>query len=83
MLKDVNDTKDDATNLAKLLKSLPCKLNIIPYNEIGGDYSRPSNEVINDFVKKLNNYPFNVTIRWSKGTDIEAGCGQLALKDSQ
>ena len=81
LLKDVNDAKEDAVNLAKLLKPLPCKLNIIPYNEIGGNYSRPSNEVINEFVNILSNYPFNVTIRWSKGTDIEAGCGQLALKD--
>ena len=59
---------------------MPCKLNIIPYNEIDGAYKRPSNQVINAFVNELSDYPFIVTVRWSKGTSIEAGCGQLALK---
>ena len=80
LLKDINDTVDDAKRLANHLKFLPCKLNIIPYNEIDGAYKRPSNQVINAFVNELSNYSFIVTVRWSKGTSIEAGCGQLALK---
>mgnify|MGYP000276842464 CR=1 FL=1 len=80
LLKDINDTVNDAKRLANHLKYLPCKLNIIPYNEIDGAYKRPSNQVINAFVNELSDCPFIVTVRWSKGTSIEAGCGQLALK---
>jgi 23S rRNA (adenine2503-C2)-methyltransferase len=56
-------------------------VNVIPYNEIGGDYSRPTEDTIHIFLKILKDAPFTVTVRWSKGTDIDAGCGQLAVKD--
>jgi 23S rRNA (adenine2503-C2)-methyltransferase len=55
-----------------------CKLNVIPYNEIGGEYSRPSDEKIEAFLQPLKMANFPVTVRWSKGQDIDAGCGQLA-----
>jgi adenine C2-methylase RlmN of 23S rRNA A2503 and tRNA A37 len=54
---------------------------VIPYNEIGGKFSRPSNKSINTFIDVLKNAPFTVTVRWSKGTKIDAGCGQLAVKN--
>jgi len=79
LLADTNDSKTDANNLIKLIGDLRCKLNIIPYNEIGGKFKRPSDEKINDFLSNFSNVPFTVTTRWSKGADINAGCGQLVI----
>tara|TARA_Y100001970_G_scaffold223353_1_gene274959 strand:- start:2771 stop:3808 length:1038 start_codon:yes stop_codon:yes gene_type:complete len=78
ILSNINDNPDDAKALIDQLGSINCKLNLIPYNEINGDYRRPTNEKINNFLKILVNAPFPVTIRWSKGQEIDAGCGQLA-----
>ncbi len=78
MLSNINDNPDDAKALIRQLSSINCKLNLIPYNEINGDYRRPSNEKIDNFLKILVDAPFPVTIRWSKGQEIDAGCGQLA-----
>ena len=81
LLKDVNDSPEDGEQLIDLLRSLPCKVNVIPYNEIGGKYNRPKEDKIQAFLHSLKHAPFTVTVRWSKGTDIDAGCGQLAVKD--
>ena len=81
LLKDVNASISDAENLMNLLKEFPCKLNVIPYNDIDGDYKRPDIENIESFLSSLESAPFMVTVRWSNGTDINAGCGQLAVKD--
>ncbi len=81
LLNSVNDSEKCASELIDLLKYIPCKLNLIPYNEIGGKYSRPNNQSINTFIDVLKNAPFTVTVRWSKGTKIDAGCGQLAVKN--
>ena len=81
LLDSINDTAECAYELIDLLKNIPCKLNLIPYNEIGGRYSRPSNKKIDIFINTLKNAPFTVTVRWSKGTKIDAGCGQLAVKN--
>jgi 23S rRNA (adenine2503-C2)-methyltransferase len=75
-----NDSRADASRLIELLTGLPCKVNVIPYNEIGGDFRRPSPERIERFVAALYQAPFTVTVRWSRGTDINAGCGQLATQ---
>ena len=77
MLLDINDTIEDAKALINLLSSINCKLNIIPYNEIDGSYKRPKEKKIDDFLFILKKAPFPVTIRWSKGQEIDAGCGQL------
>ena len=81
LLKDVNDSINAANNLINLLKTFPCKLNIIPYNEIGSDYRRPTVKNIEAFLSCFESVPFIVTVRWSNGTDINAGCGQLAVKE--
>ena len=78
MLSNINDSSSDARALIHQLGSINCKLNLIPYNEIDGDFKRPSNEKIDNFLKILAHAPFPVTIRWSKGQEIDAGCGQLA-----
>ncbi len=77
LLNSINDTKEDAMRLRKKLKNIKCKLNIIPYNEIGEVYNRPSEDKIKLFLSFLKNSTFQVTVRWSKGTKISAGCGQL------
>ncbi|MBT3478669.1 MAG: 23S rRNA (adenine(2503)-C(2))-methyltransferase RlmN, partial [Candidatus Marinimicrobia bacterium] len=81
LLRGINDSPEDGIRLIEMLQSLPCKVNVIPYNEIGGVYTRPEESVIHTFLKSLIDAPFTVTVRWSKGTDIDAGCGQLAIKE--
>ena len=80
LLKGINDSDDDARMLSQLLKGIPCKLNIIPYNETGGSYQRPNEKNIRRFSEILYNLrdEYRVLVRWSKGQDINAGCGQLA-----
>ena len=80
LLKGINDSADDANKLSHLLKGIPCKLNIIPYNETDGNYQRPHEKTIREFSEILHNLrdEYRVFVRWSKGQDINAGCGQLA-----
>ena len=80
LLKGINDSEDDALELARLLQGIPCKINLIPYNEIEGKYQRPDESTITKFSEILHNYrdEYRVLVRWSKGQDIAAGCGQLA-----
>ena len=80
LLKGINDLEEDALELARLLQGIPCKINLIPYNEIEGKYQRPDEATITKFSEILHNYrdEYRVLVRWSKGQDIAAGCGQLA-----
>ena len=81
LIKGINDSMENATELSKLLKDINCKINIIPYNQIDSEYTR-SNK-IEEFVERLNlvNNNLRVFIRWSKGEDINAACGQLVTKN--
>jgi len=83
LLKGINDSKKDAIRLAHLIKGIDCKVNVIPYNETDGQYKRPSNEVIESFLKTLDEHRkgFRILVRWSKGEDISAACGQLAVNN--
>ena len=83
LIDSINDSLEDANRLGLLLKNTDCKLNIIPFNEIGSEYKRPSNDTIENFVKALHQVQqgFRILVRWSKGTDINAGCGQLATNE--
>ena len=80
LLKGINDSENDAQRLAQLLKGVSCKINLIPYNETDGMYHRPDEAVISRFSEILhqNRDEYRVLVRWSKGQDIKAGCGQLA-----
>lgn len=79
LLRDVNDSIEDMRRLPKLLHGLPAKVNLIPYNENAGlGYFAPRLERINAFRDTLERQGINATIRWSKGVDISAACGQLA-----
>ncbi len=79
LLSDINDSDSDAKRLINLISDVPCKLNVIPYNEIGGKFRRPSDKKIGDFLNNFSNTNFTVTTRWSRGADINAGCGQLVV----
>ena len=56
LINSINDSIEDAKKLAKLLKNTNCKLNIIPFNDIGNQYKRPSDSTINQFINTLNDY---------------------------
>ncbi|GGB33330.1 dual-specificity RNA methyltransferase RlmN [Oceanisphaera marina] len=78
LLDHVNDDMQHAHELAELLKDLPCKINLIPFNPFpGNDYEKPSNSRIDRFNKVLMQYGNTVTIRKTRGDDIDAACGQL------
>jgi 23S rRNA (adenine2503-C2)-methyltransferase len=78
MLAGVNDTMEDAKRLTKLLASIPCKINLIPFNEFpGAEFKRPSDESIRQFQKYLLDHRFQTNIRTSRGRDILGACGQL------
>ena len=79
LLARINDGPDDARKLLKLLHGCRAKINVIPYNEIGGLYRRPDEAVVEEFATGLRRGNFPVIIRQSNGVDISAGCGQLVL----
>ncbi len=81
LFKGLNDSKEDALALAELVKGIPCKINILAYNPVENvPYRRPSEEEIDNFSKLLYPRAPAVTVRKSRGRDIDAACGQLAGK---
>ncbi len=82
LLKDINDSREDAQKLATYGNRLKCKINVIPFNDIGNKFSRPEEHIINDFISTLyeNQKHYQTLVRWSKGTDIDAACGQLSTE---
>lgn len=78
LLANFNDREEDAHELAKLLKKIPCKINLIPFNpHPDSEFAKPSNNRINHFVKILMSYGYTTVIRKTRGDDIDAACGQL------
>ncbi len=80
LIDGFNDTPEDAERLIKMLKRIPCKVNLIALNPVKGDFNRPADHKINSFVKAIEPLRAPVTIRLSKGDDIDGACGQLAGK---
>lgn len=79
LIEGLNDTPKDALLLAKRVAQIPCKINLIPYNPTPfAPYRRPSIERINRFREILFPSTPAVTVRFSKGGEVEAACGQLA-----
>jgi len=79
LLKDINDSLEEAHTLARKLKDIPCKINLLPYNESKGlPYKSPSPVRMLAFQDILRSYHYSVFIRTSRGSDISAACGQLA-----
>ena len=83
MLDQVNDRTEHADQLVELLGDLPCKVNLIPFNPFPNtDYKRSSNNAIHRFRAVLEDGGLSVTVRKTRGDDIDAACGQLAGKVS-
>jgi len=81
LLKGINDSEKDANRLARLLKGINAKINLIPFNEHEGiDFKRPEESVINKFQEILHRNNYTTIIRHSKGQDISAACGQLRVR---
>ena len=77
----INDTQKDVDALVRFCKFAPSKVNLIEYNPIDdGEFAQASEEAIQRYVTTLERNDITVTIRRSRGKDIDAACGQLANK---
>jgi len=78
LIEGVNDSVEQARELAELLRTLPCKINLIPFNPFPlSDYRRPGKAAISRFWKVLADAGYVATVRTPRGDDIDAACGQL------
>ena len=82
LLKDVNDSLEDAEDLVKIYRKIPTHLvNVIEYNPIdGASFIKPDEDTTQQFTDYLAKHKVNVRVRHSRGKDIDAACGQLANK---
>lgn len=81
LIKNLNDSVADAKMLAERLRGIPCKINLLPYNETEElPFQKPADSQIELFQKILWDAGYTVLIRSSRGSDISAACGQLAGK---
>ena len=80
LLAGINDSDAEARKLARLLRGLPVKVNLSPLNPASGiPFERPSDDRINQFGRILSEHHVTVSVRKSRGRDIRAACGQLAI----
>ena len=78
LIAGVNDQREHARELAELLRDFPCKINLIPFNTFDqSDYQRPSGNAVSRFWQVLVDAGYIVTVRTTRGDDIDAACGQL------
>jgi len=78
LIAGVNDQPQQAQDLAVLLRDFPCKINLIPFNAFPqSGYQRPSGNAVSRFWQVLVDAGFVVTVRTTRGDDIDAACGQL------
>jgi len=83
MIGGINDRIEDALKLAKLIKGWKCKINIIPYNAIDEKQDPPSEETMSAFIRPFLKLNVVISVRRSKGVDINAACGQLYYKHKE
>ena len=82
LIKGVNDSKEQALRLAKLLKGTLCHVNLIPVNYVEeAGFEKSSKEAVYAFQKTLNDKGINATVRRTLGADINAACGQLRRQE--
>lgn len=80
--KDFNDTIEDANKLASLCRHFPVRINVIEYNPIPGvTFVKSSKDTLDRFARHLKSKGIMMTVRRSRGKDIDAACGQLANQD--
>ena len=79
LIDGINDSLKDARALASLLRGVRCKVNLIPFNEHQwGTYKRPTAQAVDQFRQHLTSKNLTVLVRYSKGNEIAAACGQLS-----
>jgi 23S rRNA (adenine2503-C2)-methyltransferase len=79
----INDSNDDIDALVNFCKAIPCKVNIIEYNPIDdGEFQQAPSKSIDNYIHRLERNRISVTVRRSRGKDIDAACGQLANKST-
>ncbi|GAC1472416.1 MAG: 23S rRNA (adenine(2503)-C(2))-methyltransferase RlmN [Isosphaeraceae bacterium] len=84
LLRGINDRPEDATALASLLESRKAHVNLIPYNPVPGlTFERPTPEAVDQFVRTLKTRRVSVSVRKTKGREIDAACGQLRRRFSE
>jgi 23S rRNA (adenine2503-C2)-methyltransferase len=83
LLGGFNDSPDDARRLAKLVSNLRAKINLIPWNPGELPYEEPNAERIEEFRRILNEKNVPAFVRYSRGQDVMAACGQLAVLESR
>jgi len=83
LMGGVNDSMEQAGKLARLLRGVRCKINLIPFNEFpGSEFRRPPDDRIDAFRNVLIDHRYTAILRASKGADILAACGQLSGRRS-
>ena len=81
LIKNINDSEEDAHSLAQLLKGFSCKVNLIFYNPVKElNFTASTSEQIRRFAQILKTGKINLTLRKERGGDINSACGQLRLK---
>ena len=84
LVAGVNDTEEDARELAELIHGINCHVNLIPVNPIKErDFVQPDGKSVQEFKNKLEKCRINVTIRTEMGRDIDGACGQLRKRFSE
>jgi 23S rRNA (adenine2503-C2)-methyltransferase len=79
----INDGPEDIEALLDFCKAAPCKVNLIEYNPIeGGEFQQASDSAVENYIRHLESAGITVTVRRSRGKDIDAACGQLANKET-
>jgi 23S rRNA (adenine2503-C2)-methyltransferase len=86
LIDGFNDAVEDAAATADLIRGIPAKVNVIPLNEDRRhfpDLKRPPAEIVDRFAAGLRDAGLTATVRWSKGEDVAAACGQLRSRSAQ
>lgn len=82
VFKNFNDSIEDARHLASFCKIIPCKVNLIEYNAVEGlNWEKTDETRLQSFIQFIENKGITITLRRSRGKDIDAACGQLANKE--
>lgn len=84
LLAGFNDTPEHARRLVGLLRGIPCKVNLIPFNPSSLlPWQRPTNESVEEFSRIIREANLTLSVRWSKALDVDGACGQLAGQSRQ
>ncbi|MDD3052540.1 MAG: 23S rRNA (adenine(2503)-C(2))-methyltransferase RlmN, partial [Candidatus Cloacimonetes bacterium] len=82
LIKNVNDSDEDARKLHQMLKGLKVNVNLIPLNPVDDKYEAPSREKVDRFYSVLNSLGIETVVRFEKGSDIDGACGQLRVRNN-